>query len=394
MVEGDVGNGAPVRAVAFVIWDLDGTILDTESTHEEAVRTVLDRRGVQLAKEHRKYILGTRALDGLKKMIEIYGLEDTPEQLLSETDPIVRARWSTTPLMPGALRLLNHLRDSGVPMALATSTSRKYLDGKLQGKGNLLGMFQTTVCGDEVPHSKPAPDVFLEAARKLGADPGECVVLEDSPLGVEGACRAGMRVVMIPSSIDKSECPEAHPEASSGVVQVLSSLLDFRPQKFGLPEMMDMVCGTVPVKPVWCIKGPVVKGFGRGSKELGIPTANLNEQSIGASLSDAVTGIYYGWASVGASPEVYQMVMSIGWNPFYKNEKKTAEPWLLHEFPEDFYDEELRLVVCGYIRPEADFVSLDALIAAIHHDADIARAALAHQDLLHYKSSEFLRPST
>jgi riboflavin kinase len=67
-------------------------------------------------------------------------------------------------------------------------------------------------------------------------------------------------------------------------------------------------------------------------QSLGIPTANLSEDAIGSSLSDAVTGIYYGWASKGQDPTSYMMVMSIGYNPFYGNTKKTCEPWLLHTF--------------------------------------------------------------
>lgn len=73
---------------------------------------------------------------------------------------------------------------------------------------------------------------------------------------------------------------------------------------------------------------------GKSVQELGIPTANLSEESIGSALGSAVTGIYYGWASVGASEVVHQMVMSVGFNPFYKNSIKTCEPWLLHEFAE------------------------------------------------------------
>ena len=85
-------------------------------------------------------------------------------------------------------------------------------------------------------------------------------------------------------------------------------------------------------------------------------------------------GIYLGWASVrGAS---HAMVMSIGWNPYFDNAKKTIEPWLLHEFDDDFYGEELSVVVAGYIRPEADFTTLDALVARIRRDADVARVML------------------
>ena len=69
-------------------------------------------------------------------------------------------------------------------------------------------------------------------------------------------------------------------------------------------------------------------------QELGIPTANLSEESIGGALGAAVTGIYYGWASVGPVATIYQMVMSVGFNPFYNNSIKTCEPWLLHDFDE------------------------------------------------------------
>ncbi|KAL0118571.1 hypothetical protein PUN28_009321 [Cardiocondyla obscurior] len=103
-------------------------------------------------------------------------------------------------------------------------------------------------------------------------------------------------------------------------------------------------------------RGSIVKGFGRGSKELGIPTANLLESVISSLPKELNTGIYYGWASLRG--EVYKMVASIGWNPYYKNEKKSLEVHLIHTFPEDFYGEELKVIITGYIRPEKDFSSL------------------------------------
>ncbi len=75
--------------------------------------------------------------------------------------------------------------------------------------------------------------------------------------------------------------------------------------------------------------------------------------------------------------KTHMMVMSVGWNPYYKNKEKTMEAHLLHKFDSDFYDEELRLVVVGYLRPEADFTGVDALVAAIHEDIRVARLALA-----------------
>ena len=107
-------------------------------------------------------------------------------------------------------------------------------------------------------------------------------------------------------------------------------------------------------------------------------------------LAEAVTGIYLGWASVGVSTQVYKMVMSIGFNPYYNNTEKTAEPWLLHTFDQDFYGEELRLLVCGYIRPEANFESLEALVRRIHEDAAVTETALKHTTFAAYATDHSL----
>ncbi|KAF9132383.1 riboflavin kinase [Mortierella sp. 14UC] len=200
--------------------------------------------------------------------------------------------------------------------------------------------------------------------------------------------------------------------------------------------------GPVPESP-YPIKmnGTVIKGFGRGSKDLGIPTANLPEEAIAAQEDKLVTGIYYGWAQVvvRTSPEdhlyqtsntntdtpastteptttstqqgyltnassvarsasssssslatscpatVYPMVMSLGWNPFYKNEKKSAEVHIMHNFHRDFYGDELRVVVLGYIRPELDYTTLEALIEDINIDIEVALRSLERPDYAAFK---------
>uniref|UniRef100_A0A8C3C1D5 Riboflavin kinase n=1 Tax=Cairina moschata TaxID=8855 RepID=A0A8C3C1D5_CAIMO len=108
--------------------------------------------------------------------------------------------------------------------------------------------------------------------------------------------------------------------------------------------------------PYFC-RGEVVKGFGRGSRQLGVPTANFSEQVVESFPSDISTGIYYGWACVG-NGDVHKMVLSIGWNPFYKNTKKSVETHIIHTFKEDFYGEILSIAIIGYIRPEKNFDSL------------------------------------
>ncbi|XP_060093461.1 riboflavin kinase [Heteronotia binoei] len=139
--------------------------------------------------------------------------------------------------------------------------------------------------------------------------------------------------------------------------------------------------------PYFC-RGEVVRGFGRGSKELGIPTANFSEGTVENFPSDIPTGIYYGWASV-ANGDVHKMVLSIGWNPYYKNVKKSVETHIIHSFKEDFYGEDLSIIILGYIRPERNFDSLSALIAAIHSDIEEAEKTLDLPEHQKYKDDNF-----
>ncbi|NWT13922.1 RIFK kinase, partial [Vireo altiloquus] len=145
--------------------------------------------------------------------------------------------------------------------------------------------------------------------------------------------------------------------------------------------------GAMRHLPYFC-RGQVVKGFGRGSKELGIPTANFSEQVVESFPSDIPTGIYYGWACVG-NGDVHKMVLSIGWNPFYKNIKKSVETHIIHTFKEDFYGEILSIVITGYIRPEKNFDSLDALISAIQEDIEEAKRQLDLPEHLKLKEDNF-----
>ncbi|XP_056274088.1 riboflavin kinase [Pseudoliparis swirei] len=135
-------------------------------------------------------------------------------------------------------------------------------------------------------------------------------------------------------------------------------------------------------------RGEVIRGFGRGSKELGIPTANFSDAVVDTLPGDIGTGIYYGWACVG-NGEVYKMVMSIGWNPYYKNTKKSMETHVIHTFKEDFYGEILSCVMVGYIRPERSYSSLEALIEAINNDIEEAKMKLELPEHLKLRDDNF-----
>ncbi|KAF8533453.1 hypothetical protein BDD12DRAFT_760814 [Trichophaea hybrida] len=137
------------------------------------------------------------------------------------------------------------------------------------------------------------------------------------------------------------------------------------------------------------LSGPVIKGFGRGSKELQIPTANIPISGLSVGGCDNVdSGVYFGFVSLDLSTptttiegelkagNVFPMVMSIGWNPFYKNEVRSVEVHIIHDFSEDFYDVEMRLCILGWIRPEFDYVSKEALIDDIRMDIRVGVESL------------------
>lgn len=139
------------------------------------------------------------------------------------------------------------------------------------------------------------------------------------------------------------------------------------------------------------MEGKVISGFGRGSKELGIPTANLPvDAAVTPWIADIKSGVYFGWASIdlpashpqasssgGGAFSVFPMVMSIGYNPFFKNTVRSAEVHVLHRFDADFYGAHMRLLILGFIRDELDYSTLDALVKDINLDCDVARNSLA-----------------
>lgn len=131
--------------------------------------------------------------------------------------------------------------------------------------------------------------------------------------------------------------------------------------------------------------GEVIKGFGRGSKELGIPTANFPEAVIENLPLTFDTGIYYGWATIDKGP-IFKMVVSVGWNPYYKNEKKSVETHIINNFEKDFYGSTLKIVIVGFIRPEKNFTSLEELIKAIKGDIDFANEKLESGQMDQFKT--------
>lgn len=137
-------------------------------------------------------------------------------------------------------------------------------------------------------------------------------------------------------------------------------------------------------------KGIVVKGFGRGSKELGCPTANFPVEVVNSLPPEVETGVYCGFAQVNKG-EIYKMVMSIGWNPFYQNTTKSMETHILHQFENDFYEEELKVIIVNYLRPEKNFNSVNELIETIKNDIAQAHELLNQSEYANYKDHIFFK---
>ncbi|XP_074272140.1 bifunctional riboflavin kinase/FMN phosphatase [Silene latifolia] len=356
------------RSVVSVIFDLDGTLINTDKVINETLRTFLATKyGKQWDGREAHKVVGKTPLEAVAAIVDAYDLPCTSEEFLKETTPLLSDQWSKISSLPGANRLINHLRKHGTPMALASNSPKSFIEQKISNHPGWKESFSAIVSFDEVGAAKPSPDIFLEAAKQLNVEPSSCLVIEDSITGATAGKAAGMSVVAVPSLPKQSHLYTMADE-------VINSLFDFRPELWGLPPFDDWIEETLPVD-TWHIGGPVIKGYGRGSKVLGIPTANLSIEGFADRLSEYPSGVYFGWAGL-SKRGIYKMVMSIGWNPYFNNSEKTIEPWLLHEFEDDFYGEELRLVVVGYIRPEANFPSLESLIAKIHDDRRVAETAL------------------
>lgn len=182
--------------IRAVIFDCDGVLVDSEPLAAEAWRRVLVRHGYTLTDEDVEYCRGLTVADMYPYLTSRADLPPF-DDLLAYVDAVRGPLYADhLEAFPDAVATVQALALDGVPLAVASSSRRRLLIDKLE-RFDLLRYFQAIVGGDEVDRGKPAPDVFLTAAERLGVAPDNCLVVEDATTGAEAAVAAGMRVVIV-----------------------------------------------------------------------------------------------------------------------------------------------------------------------------------------------------
>jgi len=201
------------RRPRHAIFDLDGVLLDTEPLYTDATARVAARFGKIYDWSIKRDCIGRGTLDAARIIVDALALPLSPEALVDERDRLLVDLFARAPAIAGAEAFTRALAARGIPLAIATSTEAPLFAIKAAPHRDWLAIFRAAVCGDDprVARAKPAPDIFLTAARDLGAAPESCVVFEDSPFGVEAARAAGMQVVALPDpAMDGARYARAH----------------------------------------------------------------------------------------------------------------------------------------------------------------------------------------
>ncbi|WP_296262679.1 MULTISPECIES: HAD-IA family hydrolase [unclassified Pseudomonas] len=221
----------PIKAVIF---DMDGLLLDTEGIYTEVTDSIAQRHGKTFDWAVKQHSIGRGSQDFADYVISALQLPMSAEEFLTVRQPMLDERFPHAQPMPGAEALVRHLAKHNIPIAVGTSSSLHYFGVKTSKHGSWFELFRHVVTADhqDVTAAKPAPDIFLVAARKLGVEPKDCLVFEDSPFGVTAAKTAGMYAVAVPDSHMPVE-QYAHADL------MLSSLAEFAPQDWGLPGYND-----------------------------------------------------------------------------------------------------------------------------------------------------------
>ena len=209
---------------AAVIFDLDGVLIDSETVWNDARRALVEESGGSWRDDAQRAMMGMSSVEWSRYMRDQLGVPMSAEAISAQVaEGLERLYRQHLPLLPGAREAVVSLA-SCWPLAIASSANRSIIDLALE-LADLSDCFQAAVSSEEVAHGKPAPDVYLEAARRISHEPGSCAAVEDSANGLRAAAAAGMGVVAIPN---RAFPPEQEALAEADVV--LGSITDLTPQ--------------------------------------------------------------------------------------------------------------------------------------------------------------------
>ena len=200
--------------IEAVVFDLDGVIVRTEEVWDDVRERYIRERGGRYDEEAQRAMMGMSSIEWSRYIRDDLGVDRSPEQISADVVELMIARYrDELPVIEGAPEAVEQLA-SRWPLAVASSSNRELIDAVLELSG-LGRFFRATVSSEEVPRGKPAPDVYVEAARRLAVEAASCAAVEDSHSGIRSAKAAGMRVVAIPNA---SFPPEAEALAEADVV--------------------------------------------------------------------------------------------------------------------------------------------------------------------------------
>ncbi|KAF9517417.1 hypothetical protein BS47DRAFT_1326487 [Hydnum rufescens UP504] len=223
--------------ITHCIFDMDGLLIDTERVYTDAANEILSKHqpGTRLTWELKAKLMGRTARESARVFLESTKINMPLEEFLEELLAIQRRLMHSVDLLPGVERLIHHLHNHNIPIAVATSSTRTKLAIKTQAHGDLFSLFDSVTCADDegITQGKPAPDIFLIARSKLG-DPAleDCLIFEDATVGIEAARRAGIPAIWIP---DPNLLSLPRDEDFIEPLETLKSMVDFEPSKYGLP---------------------------------------------------------------------------------------------------------------------------------------------------------------
>ncbi|KAJ1824056.1 hypothetical protein LPJ60_001086 [Coemansia sp. RSA 2675] len=220
------------------IFDMDGLLLDTETIYSEVTNKILEPFGKTFPIETKIKMMGRDVRTATDILLSDLQLPMTFDEYNSQANELKQTYFRRSELMPGVEKLLRHLAEHSIPIAVATSSSKAMFDVKTERHGSVFDLFAGNItCGDDpaVKHAKPAPDIFQIAMQRLDSrlQPEDCLVFEDAANGVEAANNARMSSIWVHDM--RFSAGASEPSHRHGATERVTSLAEFNPAKYGLP---------------------------------------------------------------------------------------------------------------------------------------------------------------